>query len=255
MYKKLRNFVTELASNNLREDQRKLDEFRKIEITRGISNKAEGSARVRMGKTDVMVGVKIGVGEPFPDRPKEGVLMTVAEFLPMASPEFEPGPPQEDAIELARVVDRGIRESGMIDIEKLFIEKGKVWMVFVDVYIMNEDGNLVDASALGAVAALKDAKMPGYKDGMADYKNRTKKGLPITITPTTTTISKIGEHLFIDTTRNEEKVADTSLTVTVSDKNIHSIQKSGEGTLKKEGVIEMVGMAFKKRKELLKVLE
>jgi exosome complex component RRP42 len=255
MYKNLRKFITELASENMREDKRKLDEFREIGITKGISKKAEGSARIRIGKTDVMVGIKMAVGEPFSDRPKEGVLMTGAEFLPMANPEFEPGPPSENAIELARVVDRGIRESKMVDLKSLFIEAGKVWMVYVDIYVINDDGNLIDASSLGAIAALQDAKMPGYKDGMADYEKRTKKGLPITVVPTTTSITRIGEHFFVDTNRNEEKIMDTRLTVTVSDSNRHAMQKSGEGTLKQDQVIRMVETAFKKRKELLKVLK
>jgi exosome complex RNA-binding protein Rrp42 (RNase PH superfamily) len=41
----------------------------------------------------------------------------------------------------------------------------------------------------------------------------------------------------------------------VSDSNIHAMQKSGEGTLKQDQVIRMVETAFKKRKELLKVLK
>ncbi len=254
MDKNLRKFVLELASKNLREDKRKLDELRNIEIITGISNKAEGSARVKIGKTDVMVGVKMSVGSPFSDKPKSGVLMTGAEFLPMASPEFESGPPRANAIELARVVDRGIRESKMIDLEKLYIEEDKVWMVFVDVYIMNHDGNLIDAAALGAIAALKSAKMPGYKDGKPDYETRTN-ALPVKLTPTTTTVSKIGNHFFVDTNQNEEKIVETKLVVTVDDKNIYAMQKSGEGTLKKEQIIEMTEMAFKKRKELLKVLK
>ena len=70
--------------------------------------KAEGSARVLLGKTEVLVGVKVETGEPFPDTPNEGVLTVNAELVPIASPNFEAGPPNEDSIELARVVDRGI---------------------------------------------------------------------------------------------------------------------------------------------------
>ncbi len=254
MYKNLRKFVIELAEKNKRRDRRKLDEHRKIEIEKDISKKAEGSAKVKFGNTEVMVGVKMAVGEPFPDRPDEGILMTNAEFLPMANPEFEPGPPGENAIELARVVDRGIRESKMIDLKKLFIEEGKVWMVYVDIYIINDDGNLIDAAALGAVVALKNAKIPGYKNGEVDYEKRTNKNLPITTIPTTTTITRIGNHFFIDTTKEEEQVMDARLTVTVTDEHIHAMQKSGEGTLTKEQILNIVETSFKRRKELLKVL-
>ncbi len=62
------------------------------------------------------------IGTPFADTPDKGVLSTNAELIPMGSPNFEAGPPDEHSIELARVVDRGIRESEMIDLEKMCIE-------------------------------------------------------------------------------------------------------------------------------------
>jgi exosome complex component RRP42 len=60
-------------------------------VEQGIIEKAEGSARVLLGKTEVMAGVKIETGEPFPDTPNEGVLTVNAELVPLASPTFEPG--------------------------------------------------------------------------------------------------------------------------------------------------------------------
>ena len=102
--------------------------------------------------------------------------MTVnAELVPLASPTYEPGPPDETSIELARIVDRGIRESKAIDTEKLCIEPGKkVFVVFVDVYVLNHDGNLIDAAALAAMSALMNTKMPNYeiKDGEVKTKAR-----------------------------------------------------------------------------------
>jgi len=97
----MEEYVRELMKMGKRVDKRKLDELRPIEFEVGLIPKAEGSARVRLGTTDVIVGVKLDVGEPFPDTPDKGILITNAEFSPIASPEFEPGPPGEDAIELA----------------------------------------------------------------------------------------------------------------------------------------------------------
>ena len=157
-----KNYINSLALTGKRMDGRKLDEFRKIEIETDVIHNAEGSARVKVGKSEVIAGIKMGTGEPFPDRADEGVLMTGAELSPLASAKFETGPPSEEAIELARVVDRGIRESHMIDLKKLCIKKGeKVWMVFVDMQIINHDGNLIDCASIAAVAALSNAKMPG----------------------------------------------------------------------------------------------
>src|SRR5579875_3736325 len=80
--------------------------------------------------------IEIQIGNPFPDTPDEGILTVNADVLPLASPYEEPGPPDEDTIELSRVVDRGIRESHMLDMESLAIVKGKkVYAVFVDVTV------------------------------------------------------------------------------------------------------------------------
>jgi len=110
-----RDYVLNVIKKNKRIDERKFDEYRKISIKKGfVEGKAEGSAYVKIGDTEVLVGVKIDVGTPFPDTPDEGVITIGAEFRPIASPSFGSGPPTPAAIELARVVDRGIRESKTI---------------------------------------------------------------------------------------------------------------------------------------------
>ena len=116
-----KEYIYDLAKRDERADGRALDQYRNISIETGVISKAEGSARVQIGDTQVLVGVKIQPGEPFPDTPDKGVIITNAELIPLASPTFESGPPREGAIELARVVDRGIRESGALDLAKLCI--------------------------------------------------------------------------------------------------------------------------------------
>ena len=63
-------------------DNRSPEQFRDIVIETGVSKKAEGSARVKIGKTEVIVGVKLDVAEPYPDSPDKGNLMTTAELTP-----------------------------------------------------------------------------------------------------------------------------------------------------------------------------
>ena len=116
-----KNHVVELLGKEKRIDGRNLLDFRNISVEKGITSTAEGSARVKIGNTDVLVGVKLGVETPYPDTPEDGNLMVNAELLPLSSNEFEAGPPGIKAIELARVVDRGIREAKTIDTGKLCI--------------------------------------------------------------------------------------------------------------------------------------
>ena len=64
--------LAKMFEQGKRFDSRKLLEYRNIELSTGVSNKAEGSARVKFGKTEVVVGVKLEVGEPYPDSPDKG---------------------------------------------------------------------------------------------------------------------------------------------------------------------------------------
>jgi exosome complex component RRP42 len=109
-----KNQIGQLLDAGKRLDDRGLGDYREIKVEQGIIERAEGSARVLLGKTEILVGVKIETGEPFPDTPNEGVQTVNAELVPLASADFEPGPPDENSIELARIVDRGIRESKAI---------------------------------------------------------------------------------------------------------------------------------------------
>ncbi|MEM2422734.1 MAG: exosome complex protein Rrp42, partial [Candidatus Bathyarchaeia archaeon] len=166
--------LMELLVNGKRIDGRGLTDYRPFTIEKNVIEKANGSAQIKLGKTKVMVGIKVETGEPFSDTPDEGVLMVNAELVPLASPTFEPGPPDENAIELARVVDRGLRESKALDLKKLCIKEGeKVFIVFVDIYVLDYDGNLIDASAIAALTALLTAKIRNYevKNGELIYKD------------------------------------------------------------------------------------
>src|SRR3989449_9308919 len=165
----MRAHVYRLASRGQRLDGRALDEPRKVSLERKFVKTAEGSARVKLGNTDVLVGIKMSVGEPYPDTPNTGVLSTSVELIPMASPTFEAGPPRPEAIELARVVDRGIRESKMVNMEKLCITpKEKGWILFIDIHVLDYDGNLFDARPYAAVAALAAAVAPAKNPGVRD---------------------------------------------------------------------------------------
>jgi exosome complex component RRP42 len=249
--------IAELIASGKRLDGRGLHDYRPVQIETGMIEKAEGSARVRLGKTEVMVGVKIGIGEPFSDRPNEGVLTVNSEFVPLASPEFEGGPPGEESKELSRVVDRGIRESKSIDLEKLSIISGKkVFIVFVDVYILNHDGNLIDASALAALAALTNTKV--FKYEVKDEEVEIKPGfvaLPLRNFPVAVTFASISEKLVVDPWLDEEEVMDSRLTISFDkDGKICAIQKGEAGTLSPRQIVEAAKIAKEKSEELRKLV-
>jgi exosome complex component RRP42 len=221
-----------------------------VSVETGLIESAQGSALVKIGNTQVLAGVKIERGEPFPDAPNSGVLMVNAELRPIASPTFEPGPPDENSIELARVVDRGIRESKAIDLDKLGITPGEeVWMVYIDLHALDHDGNLIDAASLAATAALWNVKKPQVEGWTLDE-------FPILKKPIAVTIAKINGKLMVDPSLDEENVMDARLTITtIEDGSICAMQKGGIGYLTVDELKTAYELARAKAAELRKYLE
>jgi len=236
----------------VRLDGRKIGEYRPIEVKYGVSKTAEGSAEVTIGDTKVIAGVKLSVEVPYPDTPDVGTIMVNAELLPLSSPKFEMGPPGIMAIELARVVDRGVRESKAIDVKKLCITKGeKVWGIGIDICTINDAGNLFDAAGLAVIAALKDAHFPTYDGVELNYKERTEEKLPLSKIPIPVTVIKVGKHLITDPMNEELDCADSRLTVTtIASGEICSLQKGGDMALTVEEIGNMVDLALKYGEEL-----
>lgn len=254
-----RKTIRKLVESGERLDDRSLDEMREIEVeTDYIHETAEGSAHVRIGDTQVAIGVKISVEEPYDDRPNKGTIVTNAELAPMADREYESGPPQEPGVELARVVDRGIRESEAIDLEDLCIEPGEtVLTVFIDVHVLNDDGNLIDAASLGAMAALKTGFIPEY-DEETGTLNRDEKSrdIPLDEEPVTVTGSTIAGEIVWDTTSEEEDARGARLTVSINEHgNVVAMQKGETEPLTHDEVMEIVDQAEDKTAELREILE
>ncbi len=251
--------IKEYLENGKRFDGRKPGEFREIIIENNISKNAEGSARVKIGKTEVWVGVKMNVSTPYPDSPDSGNLMVTAELLPLSSPRFELGPPKFEAIELGRIIDRGIRESKFIDIKKLCIKKGeKVWTLFIDIYSINDDGNLLDAAGIGAIAALKNVKIPKYDEENEKvlFGEWTNESLPLSKEiPLSITAHKLGNSLIIDPTREEEDISETRVTIGMSKGIISSMQKGNSKELSVEKFNNILDLIEKTEKDIINKIE
>ncbi|MEM1524623.1 MAG: exosome complex protein Rrp42 [Nitrososphaerales archaeon] len=251
--------MIECLSKGKRLDGRGLLDYRPIVINTEVIEKAEGSAKVSIGNTQVIAGVKVEVDEPFPDTPNEGLLIVNAEVLPLASPYTEPGPPDEDAIELARVVDRGIRASEMIDLSKLVLIEGeKVLAVYVDVNMLDLDGNLFDAASYAVVSALLTARIPKFtisdKGKVVKLNEFTK--LPIKTIPISVTMAKIGDTLIVDPTYEEELVMDARVTLVIdSDGNLCAGQKGCSGALSFEQIKLACENAIVKSKEVREIIK
>ncbi len=259
-----KDYILTLLEQGKRIGDRGKLEHRPIKIEFNyVETKAEGSAIVSIGETKIIAGVKATLGSPFPDTPDSGVITTSAELSPIASPYFESGPPGDEAVELARVTDRAIRESHAVDLSKLCIVPGKyVWILFIDMYVLNANGNLIDTATLAALAALATTKIPKVRineDGEPEILDE-KEPLKIDHYPVTVTNYKIGKHNIIDPIIKEERLADCRITFGFDEENhIVSAQKGGTGVIKPDELMPIVHRCLEVSKsyrdEFLKALD
>jgi exosome complex component RRP42 len=223
--------ILELLEQGKRIDGRAFDEPREIKIEINAIPHANGSARVYLGDTETICGVKIKPDRPFPDTGDRGLFICTAELLPLSHPTVETGPPQPHVIELARVVDRGIRESHMVDVSQLVIEKDKsVIGVFADIVVVDYDGNLFDACSYAATAALLTSTTPKWNwvDDLPQLVEGEETALPTSTIPVSVTMGKIGSHIIVDPNGDEWASMDARITITSdSDGNIVALQKGG----------------------------
>ncbi|MFX1302732.1 MAG: exosome complex protein Rrp42 [Promethearchaeota archaeon] len=237
-----RNYILTNLKKEERIDDRGLWEYREFQINSDIISSAEGSADVYLGDTRIITGLKYEVGEPFPDLPNEGVCTVMAELLPIASPLFERGPPDEQSIELARVVDRGIRHADCVQTKKLCIKEDTlVYILFVDMYVINHAGNLIDAGGVSALTSLISAHIPEGKwneeKGEVEWTGKYLTGETIVNElPFVLTYGKIDDIIFLDPNLPEELVCDGKISISVTEDKITSIQKSGASTFSIEEI-------------------
>ncbi len=241
-----RSYIQDLLEKGERIDGRGLMEGRPIQIIPNVIKKAEGSAMVKWGDTVVLAGVKTQLGSPFPDTPNTGVITVNVELSPISSPINESGPPGPQAVELARVVDRGIRESKIIPMAdpKLCVIPGKkVWIIFVDIYIIDDGGNLFDASAFAAMAALANTRLKQVVID-ADLEEVTlldeTEPLPRKGSVMGLTFSKTNNTIVYDPNLIEDRVKEARFSIGITDQNVVCSMQKGESGTFTQSEIEMI---------------
>ncbi|MFA4946280.1 MAG: RNA-binding protein [Candidatus Micrarchaeia archaeon] len=237
--------IRDLAKQGKREDGRGLTDYREIRVHKNYLPNAEGSAMVEIGNTKVAAGVKFDVVKPYSDRPDEGTLTVNAELCCLAHQEFKPGPPSVDSIELARVVDRGIRSAECVNVKEFLLEPEKALGLYIDLYVLDHCGNLIDAAALAALAALKGARVPRYEDGKLIRDEGTQLKLAHEVT--TCSFEKIAGNLVLDAVNAEEVASMGRLTWAVCEGDFAcAAQKSGRASFSKDELLNMLDVAFEK---------
>jgi exosome complex component RRP43 len=98
---------------------------------------------------------------PSSEAPSDGQLVINVEMTALATPDYRPGkqPPITHSIQ-QRLQDVLVG-CGVLQPSELCIAEGRaVWVLYLDLYILNAAGGLLDASLLAALAALQDTRLP-----------------------------------------------------------------------------------------------
>eukprot|EP01068_Selenidium_serpulae_P005450 Selendium_serpulae@DN4027_c1_g1_i1.p1 len=216
-------FALSALQSRVRLDARHMSEMRDVTIQ---CLNDYGQVMVALGETKVLAVVTGEVVTPFPDRPNDGFIGFSADLGPMASPAFSDvskcqsaGP----AVEISQQIDRLVRGSRSFDTESLCVLSGaKVWSLKVDVKAINDDGNLFDAAAIGALTALvhyrkRHITYSGQDVTIHSSRNRDRVPLSLHHHPIQISLAFFSEDVFtVDPSLEEEQLMLGRLTVAVT---------------------------------------
>ncbi|OAV85380.1 hypothetical protein PTTG_30564 [Puccinia triticina 1-1 BBBD Race 1] len=122
---------------------------------------AHASALVSRGDTAVLCALTLETAVPDPAAPTAGFLVPNIDLGPMCCPRFRAGPPNDQAQILAARLNDLLLGSRFVPLDALAIEPRKaVWVLYLDIVCLANDGNLFDAVVAAAVATLRSARIP-----------------------------------------------------------------------------------------------
>mmetsp|Transcript_24732 Transcript_24732/g.53946 ORF Transcript_24732/g.53946 Transcript_24732/m.53946 type:complete len:286 (+) Transcript_24732:43-900(+) len=225
-------FCVQCIELDARLDGRSRTDYRPVELELGLIAQASGSARLHLGATDVLVGVKAEVGSPEQGRPNEGRLQVSVECSSCASPEYIGRGGEEWGSQLARALENSLRppgsgKGGGLDLRPLHIISGKTcWVLYIDALVLNDDGNVLGALSLATRAALASTRIPKVEVVMGeggedpelelDDDPSSSTQLSVADVPVIVSISQVAAAFALDLSLKEECCAGTTLHVAVN---------------------------------------
>uniref|UniRef100_A0A4X2M544 Exosome component 7 n=1 Tax=Vombatus ursinus TaxID=29139 RepID=A0A4X2M544_VOMUR len=239
------------TQEDLRVDGRGCEDYRCAEVETDVVSNTSGSARVKLGHTDILVGVKAEMGTPKWERPDEGYLEFFVDCSANATPEFEGRGGDDLGTEIANTLYRIFNNKGSIDLTSLCISpREHCWILYVDVLLLECGGNLFDAISIAVKAALFNTSIPKVRvledeEGSKDIELSDDPydciRLNVENVPCIITLSKIGYRHVVDATLQEEACSLASLLVSVTSKGVLTcLRKVGKGSLDPESIFEMM---------------
>lgn len=247
------------VSNNVRSDGRLFHKCRATTVTVGVlMRNTVGSALVCMGHTQVIAAITLQVGTPSPACSGSGDTNDGGGDLVVYS--------QVDSTYLERILCTCLCRKSLV-----IIPQKSAWRLQIVIQVLNDNGNVRDASLIAALAALKNTKLPTTqvdRDGIVSIlETGGGGGTPPLILSTTVGIpltvgilrhdndnDKRGEIILVDPTTEEEQLVETKLTMVVTScGNVSNVELAGRITFQQ--LTFVAKMAQGRAQEIMQLLE
>merc|ERR1712166_1055635 len=154
-----REYLTAAIAADCRADGRRRLDARPLSLTTSLLGHTSGSAKLKMGGTEVLAGVKVEVGTPLSTQPNQGHALVSVDCCASA------GGKELDALsaQVAAMVEASLKNSGIDWTSACLVEGKACWIFFVDLVVLQCDGNLFDACSIAALAALHSSAIPSVE--------------------------------------------------------------------------------------------
>jgi exosome complex component RRP43 len=256
-------YVRSFLAADCREDGRDLSSVRQTTVDVNNLPLSNGSSIVTLGKTTVICGVKLEVGVPTLTAPREGSIVVKLTFPPSAGAHIVsiPNRPafEMDTNAMTQQLQDYVGQCGLVDLDQLcIIENTAVWVAYVDIVVINDDGNVLDAAILAMSHALMNTKLPPtvspdektvfIVEGEATTLQVNRKLAPLSF-------ALIDQYLVADPSLAESRFAQSTLTVILDDQgNVCGMQKPG-GKPISDAILGRALQSAAKRAGQLKVMQ
>ncbi|KAK2723255.1 exosome complex exonuclease RRP42-like [Artemia franciscana] len=249
-----KTFILHGVDDDLRNDGRSYLDYRPLAIETGILPQPNGSCRVRLATSDILVATKLELEQPDKNSSKEGKIEFFVDCSANATPEFEGRGGNEFGNLIAQHLSRAYGHPSVLDLETLCVVPEKYsWKIFVDILILQCGGNLFDAVSLAVKGALFNTEIPKISvtsvDGgepelevSDDPKNVWR--LPSELFPCLVTLCMIGDNCIVDPTAEEEACSKVAFVFGVTEnKRIVATRKMKGGSISPESLAKALEVA------------
>lgn len=260
-----RAYVERFLASSTRPDGRRWDEFRRSSVTSGSISTALGSSMAKVGRTTVLAGVtgRLVRASASSDSTGAGVAVTVSAESSTLT--------QRGARIRAAAVSGAIaawvrgRAATAVDTASLAATDGVAWALTLSIYVLDDVGNVRDAALLAANAALKDTKLPAVRQPGDDADERVLctvderkselRQIECNNIPFSCTFAVCAGNVLADPGVEEEKIADSLLTVLVDENGtLNAVVKPGGVPVSQDVVAKCIVLAQKRGKQLAQIL-